>query len=122
MPESFRNQLAERLRIQLAELDVSPEKAQAFASDVMHMIGRATKERVYEATLRQIVQRYAEAWSEHASRRLLDAKEDGATEMVYEMIGRQARTRAVGALQRALLDALEGVKPPADDLDFFDEG
>ncbi|MDA1000452.1 MAG: hypothetical protein O2807_08050 [bacterium] len=121
MPESFRDQLAERLRIQLADLDVSPEKALAFASDVMHMIDRATQERAYEATLRQIVQRYAEAWSEHASRRLLDAREDGATEMVYEMIERQARTRAVSALRKALLNALEGVKPPADDLDFFEE-
>lgn len=117
----FREQIYQRLMFHLGEAEISRERVDAFASDIVHILERATQERVYEARLRQILQRYANAWAEQSSRRVLDAQSDGATEIVYEMIDRQARNRAMRALRQVLLDALQGREKPLDDLDFFDE-
>ena len=69
--------------------------------------------------MRQILQRYAEEWSEHASRKLLEPDGDGAAGVVYEMLERQGRNRALRALRRVMMDALEGRERPLDDLGFF---
>ena len=105
----------------LGEVDVSRETIDAFASDIVHILERITQDRIYEARLRQILQRYADEWAEQSSRRILDAQNDEATGIVYEMIDRQARNRAIRALRKVLLETLQGQKKPLDDLDFFDE-
>ena len=105
----------------LDEAEVPRETVDAFASDIVHILERITQDRIYEASLRQILQRYADEWAEQSSRRILDAQNDEATEIVYEMIDRQARNRAIRALRKVLLDTLQGQKKPLDDLDFFDE-
>ncbi len=105
----------------LGEVDVSRETVEAFASNIVHILDRITQDRVYEASLRQILQRYANEWAEQSSRRILDVKNDEATEIVYEMVDRQARNRAIRALRKVLLDTLQDQKKPLDDLDFFDE-
>ncbi|MEE9276247.1 MAG: hypothetical protein V3V62_13160 [bacterium] len=117
----FRRMLVERLLIHLGEAEVPRGNLEAFASDVVHMIGRVTEERAYDATMRQILQRYAEESAEQSAGRLIEGGEDNAAETVFGMLGRQGRSRAVRACRRALLDALEGREPPADDLDFRDE-
>ena len=105
----------------LGEVDVSRETVDAFASDIVHILERITQDRIYEAGLRQVLQRYADEWAEQSSRRILDAQNDEATGIVYEMIDRQARNRAIRALRKVLLETLQGQKKPLDDLDFFDE-
>ena len=105
----------------LDDVDVSRETVDAFSSDIVHILDRITQDRIYEASLRQILQRYANEWAEQSSRRILDSKSDEATEIVYEMIDRQARNRAIRALRKVLLETLQGQKKPLDDLDFFDE-
>ena len=118
---NFREQIAERLRVSLGEKDVPPGAAEAFAADVVHLLGRLIEDRGYEAVLRQILQWYAEEYSEQASRRVLEGKADSAADLVYEMIARQGRNRAVRALHRALMDAIEGRERPPDDVGLFDE-
>ncbi len=118
---NFREQLAERLRVSLGQKDISPGAAEAFAADVVHMLGRLIGDRSYEAVLRQILHRYAEECSEQASRRILEGKADSAADLVYEMLARQGRDRAVRALHRALMDAIEGRERPPDDAGLFDE-
>ena len=105
----------------LGEIDVPRETVDAFTSDIVHILDRVTQERTYEASLRQILQRYADEWATQSSRRILDSQNDEATEIVYEMIDRQARNRAIRALKNILLETLQGQKKPLDDLDFFDE-
>ena len=117
----FREQIYQRLMFHLGEVEVSKETVDAFTSDIVHILDRVTQDRIYEASLRQILQRYADEWAEQSSRRILDSKSDEATEIVYEMIDRQARNRAVRALRKVLLETLQGQKKPLDDLDFFDE-
>ncbi len=117
----FREQIYQRLMFHLGEVEVSKETVDAFTSDIVHILDRVTQDRIYEASLRQILQRYAGEWAEQSSRRILDSKSDEATEIVYEMIDRQARNRAVRALRKVLLETLQGQKKPLDDLDFFDE-
>ncbi len=117
----FREQIYQRLMFHLGEVDVPREAVEAFTSDIVHVLDRITQDRLYEASLRQILQRYADEWAEQSSRRILDAHNDEATELVYEMIDRQARNRAIRALRQVLLDTLRNQKKPLDDLDFFDE-
>jgi len=118
---SFRDQVVERLLVHLGEAQVPRESLQAFVSDVIHILERTLESRAYDAALRQVLQRYASEWAEHNSRRVLERREDGATDLVYEMLERQGRNRAVRALRQAILDALEGKERPLDDLDFFGE-
>ena len=117
----FREQIYQRLMLHLGEIDVSRETIDAFTSDIVHILDRITQDRIYEASLRQILQRYANEWAEQSSRRILDSQNDEATEIVYEMIDRQARNRAIRALRKILLDTLQNQKKPLDDLDFFNE-
>ena len=117
----FREQIYQRLMFHLGEVEVPRETVDAFTSDIVHILDRITQDRIYEASLRQILQRYADEWAEQSSRRILDSRSDGATEIVYEMIDRQARNRAIRALRKVLLDTLQGQKKPLDDLDFFEE-
>ena len=117
----FREQIYQRLMFHLGEIDVSRETIDAFTSDIVHILDRITQDRIYEASLRQILQRYANEWAEQSSRRILDSQNDEATEIVYEMIDRQARNRAIRALRKILLDTLQNQKKPLDDLDFFNE-
>ena len=117
----FREQIYQRLMFHLDDVDVSRETVDAFSSDIVHILDRITQDRIYEASLRQILQRYADEWAEQSSRRILDSHNDEATEIVYEMIDRQARNRAIRALRKVLLDTLQNQKKPLDDLDFFDE-
>ncbi len=117
----FREQIYQRLMFHFEEADVRRETVEAFISDIVHILDRLTQDRLYEASLRQILQRYADEWAEQSSRRVLDARRDEATEIIYEMSDRQARNRAVRALQKVLLDRLKDQKKPLDDLDFFDE-
>ena len=105
----------------LGEKDIPPGGAEAFAADVVHMLGRLIEDRGYEAVLRQILQRYAEECSEQTSRRILEGKADSAADLVYEMLARKGRDRAVRALHRALMDAIEGRERPPDDAGLFDE-
>ena len=118
---NFREQIVERFLVNLGEADVPRGNAEAFASDVIHLLDRLTQDRHYDAAMRQILQRFAREWAEQNSRRVLEGGEDGATDIVYEMIDRQGRNRAVRALRQALLDVLEGRQRPLDDLDFFGE-
>ncbi|MCY3823966.1 MAG: hypothetical protein OXG62_08875 [Nitrospinae bacterium] len=117
----FREQIYQRLMFHIDEIDVSRDTVDAFTSDIVHILDRITQDRIYEASLRQILQRYADEWAEQSSRRILDSHNDEATEIVYEMIDRQARNRAIRALRKVLLDTLQNQNKPLDDLDFFDE-
>ncbi len=119
MSESFRDQIVERLQINLFEEDIPKEKLQALASDVMYILGRMMDSRQFSSAVRQILQRYAEEWSEHSSRKLLEPQGDGAADVVYEMLERQGRNRALRALRRVMTDVLEGKERPLDDLGFF---
>ncbi len=119
MGESFRDQIVERLQINLVEENIPKEKLQALASDVMYILDQMMDSRQFGSAVRQILQRYAEEWSEHASRKLLEPDGDGAAGVVYEMLERQGRNRALRALQRVMMDVLEGRERPLDDLDFF---
>ena len=117
----FREQIYQRVMFHLGEVDVSRETVDALASDIVHILDRVTQDKIYEASLRQILQRYADEWAEQSSRRILASQNDEATEIVFEMIDRQARNRAIRALRKVLLETLQGQKKPFDDLDFFDE-
>lgn len=121
MGTSFRDQLVERLQINLRGADVSKEEIQAYASDVMYMLEQVMQTRQFDSAVRQILQRYAEEWSEHNSRRLLESGEDSAAGVVYEMLERQGRNRALRALRRVMMDVLEGRERPLDDLGYFDD-
>ena len=121
MATSFRDQIVERLQINLGEADVPKEKLQAFASDVMYILDQMMDSRQFGSAVRQILQRYAEEWSEHSSRKLLESRGDGATDVVYEMLERQGRNRALRALRRVMTDVLEGKERPLDDLGFFED-
>ncbi len=121
MATSFRDQIVERLRINLGEADVPNEKLQAFASDVMYILDQMMDSRQFGSAVRQILQRYAEEWSEHTSRKLLETQGDGAADVVYEMLERQGRNRALRALRRVMMDVLEGKERPLDDLGFFED-
>ena len=118
---NFRDQIIERLRVHLGGADVPPESLQAFAGDLGHRLNRALDSRTFDAGARQILQRFATEWAEQNARRLIEQRGDGAADLVYEMIERRARDRAVRALRQAVLDALEGKERPLDDLDFFQE-
>ncbi|OGL59244.1 MAG: hypothetical protein A3J27_05985 [Candidatus Tectomicrobia bacterium RIFCSPLOWO2_12_FULL_69_37] len=118
---NFREQIIERLRVHLGGADVPAESLQAFASDLDHLLGRALEGRAFGAGARQILQRFASEWAGQNARRTIEQSGDGATDVVYEMIERRARDRAVRALRQAILDALEGKERPLDDLDFFQE-
>ena len=119
MSESFRDRIVERLQINLVEEDIPKEKLQALASDVMYILDQMMDGRQFGSAVRQILQRYAEEWSEHASRKLLEPQGEGAADIVYEMIERQGRNRALRALRRVMMDVLEGKERPLDDLGFF---
>lgn len=121
MGPSFREQIVERLQIHLGEVDVPVDELRAFASDVMYLLEQMMESRQFDSAVRQIIQRYADEWSEHSSRRLLETAEDGATDVVYEMLERQGRNRALRALRRVILDVLEGKERPLDDLGFFED-
>lgn len=121
MGTSFRDQLVERLQINLRGADVSKEEIQAYASDVMYMLEQVMQTRQFDSAVRQILQRYAQEWSEHNSRRLLESGEDSAAGVVYEMLERQGRNRALRALRRVMMDVLEGRERPLDDLGYFDD-
>ena len=121
MGPNFRDQVVERLQIHLGEVDVPVEELRAFASDVMYLLEQMMESRQFDSAVRQIIQRYADEWSEHSSRRLLETREDGAADVVYEMLERQGRTRALRALRRVILDLLEGKERPLDDLGFFED-
>ena len=121
MSASFREQIVERLRIHLGEADLPPENIEAAASDVAYIFERLLESRAFDAAARQILQRYAEEWSEQSSKRLLERREDGATGLVHEMIDRQGRTRALRALRRSLTDVLEGIERPPNDMGFFED-
>jgi hypothetical protein len=122
MGPSFRDQIVQRLQIHLGEVDVPVEELRACASDVIYLLEQMMESRQFDSAVRQIIQRYADEWSEHSSRRLLETQEDGAADVVYEMLERQGRTRALRALRRVMLDLLEGKERPLDDLGFFEDG
>ncbi len=121
MALSVRDQIVERLRINLGETDVPNEKLQALASDVMYILDQMMDSRQFGSAVRQILQRHAEEWSEHSSRKLLETQGDGAADVVYEMLERQGRNRALRALRRVMMDVLEGKERPLDDLGFFED-
>jgi hypothetical protein len=121
MTASFRDQIVERLRLHLGEADLPPDRIETFASEVVFIFERMLDSRAFDAAAREILQRYAEEWSEQASNRLLESPTDGATDLVHEMIDRQGRTRAVRALRRALTGILEGIERPPDDLGIIED-
>ncbi len=121
MSLSFQDQIVERLQINLAEEDGPKEKLQAFASDVMYILEQMLDNRQFSSAVRQIFQRHAEEWSEHSTRKLLETQGDGAADVVFEMLERQGRNRALRALRRVMMDVLDGKERPLDDLGFFED-
>ncbi|MEE9257149.1 MAG: hypothetical protein V3V56_08270 [bacterium] len=121
MAQSFRDQIVERLRIHLSEAEVPRETLESLASEIVFILERSLDTRSYDSAARQILQRYAEEWSEQSSRRILEEDADGAAGLVHELADRQGRNRAMRALRRTLMGTLEGVERPLDDLGFFED-
>ncbi len=97
------------------------ETLESLASEIVFILERTLDTRSYDSAARQILQRYAEEWSEQSSRRILEPDADGAAGFVHELADRQGRNRAMRALRRTLMDVLEGVERPLDDLGFFED-
>lgn len=121
MANSFREQIVERLRLRLGEADLPLETIETAASEVAYILGKLLDSRAFDAAARQILQRYAEEWADQSSRRLLETHEEGVTDLVHGMTDRQGRTRAVRALKRALMDALDGIERPPDDMGLIED-
>jgi hypothetical protein len=121
MATNFREQIVERLRLRLAEADLPLEAIETAAAEVAYILGKLVDNRAFDAAARQILQRYAEEWAEQSSRRLLETHEEGVADLVHGMTDRQGRTRAVRALKRALMDALDGIERPPDDIGLIED-
>ena len=121
MTNSFREQIVERLRLRLAEADLPLETIETAAAEVAYILGRLVDSQAFDAAARQILQRYAEDWAEQSSKRLLETHEEGVADLVPGMTDSQGRTRAVRALKRALMDTLDGVERPPDDMGLIED-
>ncbi|MBT3351882.1 MAG: hypothetical protein HOC91_13460 [Nitrospinaceae bacterium] len=121
MTNSFREQIVERLRLRLAEADLPLETIETAAAEVAYILGRLVDSQAFDAAARQILQRYAEDWAEQSSKRLLETHEEGVADLVHGMTDSQGRTRAVRALKRALMDTLDGVERPPDDMGLIED-
>lgn len=121
MASSFREQIVERLRLRLSEADLPLDTIETMAAEVAYIFGRLLDSRAFDAAARQILQRYADEWAEQSSKRLLETHEEGAADLVHATTDRQGRTRAVRALKRSVMDVLDGIERPPDDMGLIED-